>query len=117
MVCAVAESPRPPGLGGSTPQWELRRSPALRWTGRSGGKRLSDADAALRNLAETRDAYGSAVYAFIRDDKPVNQIIGLAQAVSHWASLRIAERGCDAAPPANGAAVDGDIARALTTGR
>jgi len=61
---------------------------------------LGDALFAIGDIPGAEDQYARAVDAFIKDDEPLDQIILLARAAAHWASLRVAGGGCrpDAAP-------------------
>ena len=63
---------------------------------------LGDALFAIGDIPGAQDAYPRAVDAFIKDDEPLDQIILLARAAAHWASLRVASGGCrpNAAPDA-----------------
>ena len=63
---------------------------------------LGDALFAIGDIPGAQDAYARAVDAFIKDDEPLDQIILLARAAAHWASLRVASGGCrpNAAPDA-----------------
>ena len=61
---------------------------------------LGDALFAIGDIPGAQDAYARAVDAFIKDDEPLDQIILLARAAAHWASLRVASGGCRPnAPP------------------
>ncbi len=55
---------------------------------------LGDALFAAGDISGARDAYARAVDAFIDDDEPEDQIIGLSRAVARWASLRIVGGAC-----------------------
>ena len=55
---------------------------------------LGDALFAIGDIPGAQDAYARAVDAFIKDDEPLDQIILLARAAAHWASLRVASGGC-----------------------
>ena len=55
---------------------------------------LGDALFALGDIFGAQDAYARAVDVFIKDDEPLDQIILLARAATHWASLRDASGGC-----------------------
>ena len=63
---------------------------------------LGDALFVIGDIPGAQDAYARAVDAFIKDDEPLDQIILLARAAAHWASLRVASGGCrpNAAPDA-----------------
>jgi hypothetical protein len=56
--------------------------------------RLGDALFAIGDIPGAKEEYARAVDAFIEDDEPLDQIILLARAATHWASLRVASGGC-----------------------
>jgi hypothetical protein len=55
---------------------------------------LGDALFVIGDIPGAQDAYARAVDAFIKDDEPLDQIILLARAAAHWASLRVASGSC-----------------------
>jgi hypothetical protein len=64
---------------------------------------LGDALFVIGDLPAAQDQYARAVDAFIKYDEPLNQIVLLARAAAHWASLRVASGGCRANAAPDGA--------------